>query len=81
MWTERVPEVPKAAREAFACMDFRGSPMLAMTNTATAKAYFVVKAQAGEVQPEYVGHHGVGGMLWPPLEHFDEHVRALPSLC
>ena len=75
MWTEKPSHVPKAVKDTFAGVDFRGSPMLAMTQMASAKDIFLAKAHAGEIGPEYIGNHGVGGLLWPPLEYFDEHVR------
>lgn len=75
MWTEKLVKIPKSTRQYFDKFDFTHSPMIAMTNFQTAKEDFVAKAKAGQISAEYVGNHGVGGNLWPPLEEYDDHVR------
>lgn len=75
MWTEKPSDVPKAVKLTFSAFDFRGAPMIAMTQLASAKDAFIAKAHAGEIGLEYIGNHGVGGLLWPPLESYDDHVR------
>eukprot|EP00325_Prymnesiales_sp_UTEX-LB-985_P025405 CAMPEP_0174738316 /NCGR_PEP_ID=MMETSP1094-20130205/69747_1 /TAXON_ID=156173 /ORGANISM="Chrysochromulina brevifilum, Strain UTEX LB 985" /LENGTH=81 /DNA_ID=CAMNT_0015941701 /DNA_START=31 /DNA_END=273 /DNA_ORIENTATION=+ len=35
--------------------------------------YVQERLAAGEVPTEYIGAHGVGGFLYPPLEYYDNH--------
>lgn len=77
-WTQLLKETPLGARKTFGTFDFRDSPLFAMTALSSARDFFFAKLQAGEIGAEYVGNHGVGGLLWPPLEYYDEHVRACP---
>lgn len=80
MWTEKLAQIPKPTRSTFESFDFTYSPMIAMTSLQTAKEDFVVKARAGLIPAEYVGNHGVGGLLWPPLEDYDDHVSTRCSM-
>ena len=39
--------------------------------------YFLTEFKAGRVGAEFVGHHRVYGLAWPPLDNFDENHAAL----
>lgn len=44
-----------------------------MTDLRTMTQYVQERLGAGEVPTEYIGEHGVGGFLYPPLEFYDAH--------
>ena len=35
--------------------------------------YIRTELERGTVPAEYIGNHGVGGLLFPPLDFFDDH--------
>jgi hypothetical protein len=39
--------------------------------------YFLTEYKAGRVGAEFLGHHRVYGLAWPPLDNYDENHAAL----
>ena len=64
-WTEQcnLKFVPQECWDDFNAFDWRGSPMEVFTDVRLMKQYAYDKIVAGEVGPEYIGSHGVGGFL------------------
>jgi hypothetical protein len=77
MWTDTVTNLSTEIKAEFRDYDFAGSPFESMTTHETAKGWVLGKLEAGEVGQEYLGNHGVGGNLYPPLEYFDAQHRWL----
>lgn len=60
---------------AFKKFNFSGSPGAYLTDPNVLKDWCYNKICAGQVRPEYIGVHGVGGALYPSLEFYDEPLR------
>jgi hypothetical protein len=77
MWTEKWVQdhVPKSVTDTFETFDWRESPAEFATSKRNIENYIYQSICSGSVPQQYIGNHGVGGLLFPPLDTFDPHLE------
>ena len=75
VWTEQMANVPKEVRDAFAKAELSETACAKFMTKELLIENFMAQYSAGQVGKEYIGSHGHGNNLWPPLEEFDDAPR------
>jgi len=63
--------VPTEVKLTFLGTNHRGSPDVQFTDKSSLASWAYAQMGAGQVGSEYIGEHGVAGLLYPPLEYYD----------
>ena len=74
MSQQKWSEIPIEARKQYEKLDMSEAPFAQASTRDSLRKYSHGLFVQGSLGPEYMGSHGVGGLIAPPMEYFDDRL-------
>jgi len=74
MSQQKWSEIPIEARKQYEELDMSEAPFAQASTRDSLRKYSHGLFVQGSLGPEYMGSHGVGGLIAPPMEYFDDRL-------